>query len=698
VGELRHFKKRPTESASSYISRFTDLLSQLSNQGENYSQMTANSFLLDGLDEGYQRFLGDVTRKAGQMTQKEVAREILAAEGLTQPQQPNLSAETALAANLARQTYSQPQQFRPQAAATNFQQIQSRPQNNDFQQNNSSWGCCSYCGADNHYVNGCRKKRIENPHQYFASSNRPQGQFGYGGRGQGAGAQGGARGSGASGGWAPAGGSNGQNSNNFQGGPTQGNFQGGSRGGNFQGGPRGGFANTAVVEIGQHVDVTTGSAEQAQVSSSTVPYFTWIFDSGATNHMTSESKWLSNLVSIKPKCITLGNGTQLLCTQSGTAKVLFQSSSSPLLWILHNVLYIPDLKFNLLSFKRLTEAGVLTLFEETDVVLLRRGGVVLGRFPSDDDQLYTTTAGSATDDKAGTALTIRANPVDSDRWHARCGHVNVIRLRFLTANKIVNGLPNLVLPDNHQCDSCALGKITRASFTHGPWKRSERPLGRIHADLMDSGLLSTSGARYVFVLTDDFSRYTTTYFLKHKSDAFKYFQIYHREMERQLDKKIQKLKTDNGGEFTSNEFTAYLQHHGIRHELTVPYTPEQNGVVERANRTLTEISRTITLAAKHPDYLWAEAFATATYLKNRLLKGSEDGRSPLEAFFGNKPYLGNLRIWGSQAVVLKNKLDGKMFAKGKRCIFVGYSWTRPAWRFFDLTTKEITESCNARFF
>ena len=120
-------------------------------------------------------------------------------------------------------------------------------------------------------------------------------------------------------------------------------------------------------------------------------------------------------------------------------------------------------------------------------------------------------------------------------------------------------------------------------------------------------------------------------------------------VEKSTGRKLKAIRTDNGGEFTSKEFEAHLTREGVRHELTVPKTPEQNGVAERMNRTLVETARSMLIHANLPHRFWAEALSTATYLRNRsstkavcgilLMKpGQEKNRELMDfEFSGGKP-------------------------------------------------------------
>jgi len=127
---------------------------------------------------------------------------------------------------------------------------------------------------------------------------------------------------------------------------------------------------------------------------------------------------------------------------------------------------------------------------------------------------------------------------------------------------------------------------------------------------------SFGGSYYFITFTDDYSRYCRTYFLKSKSEALEKFKYFKVSMETESGMKIKALRADRGGEYLSHEFTSFLKRYGIQSELTAAYSPQQNGVSERLNRTLVEAARSMFSRAGLSNAYWAEAIATATYLRN----------------------------------------------------------------------------------
>ena len=153
----------------------------------------------------------------------------------------------------------------------------------------------------------------------------------------------------------------------------------------------------------------------------------------------------------------------------------------------------------------------------------------------------------------------------------------------------------------------------------------------------------------------------------------KCFQEWKAMVEKSSGHQVKTLRSDNGGEYLSDEFQAYLKKEGIEHELTVPRTPEQNGVAERMNRTLVEAVRSMLTGAHLPPQFWAEALATAVYLRNRSLTKSLKNLTPFEAWTGRKPSVNHLKVFSciAYAHIAKEEIK-KLDVKAKKCILLGY--------------------------
>lgn len=156
---------------------------------------------------------------------------------------------------------------------------------------------------------------------------------------------------------------------------------------------------------------------------------------------------------------------------------------------------------------------------------------------------------------------------------------------------MVEGLPILNRVEE-VCDGCALGKHQRQSFPQVAGYRAKKHLDLLHIDLCGQIRPKTVGGKHYFLLVvDDYNRYMWLELLESKDEAYKCFRKIKASAETESGVKLRAFRSDRGGEFNSLEFKEYCEDQGIKHFTTTPYTPQQNGVVERRNRTVVEMAR-----------------------------------------------------------------------------------------------------------
>ena len=161
-------------------------------------------------------------------------------------------------------------------------------------------------------------------------------------------------------------------------------------------------------------------------------------------------------------------------------------------------------------------------------------------------------------------------------------------------------------------------------------------------------------------------------------------------MERSTNQKLKALRTGSGGEYMSTEFQTYLKKEGVRHELTVPKTPEQNGVAERMNRTLVKGVRAMLADARVPHRFWAEALSTAVYLRDRSPAMAVKGMTPFEAWAGKKPNVRHLRAFGCSTYAHVAKDDRKKLdVKSRKCILLDYGTQTKGYWLYDLNQAKV---------
>ncbi|KAI5330256.1 hypothetical protein L3X38_029654 [Prunus dulcis] len=281
----------------------------------------------------------------------------------------------------------------------------------------------------------------------------------------------------------------------------------------------------------------------------------WYVDSGCNNHMTGDERLLIDIrrdVTSKVKMGTeetvqvAGKGTLVIETKTGRKHI-------------QEVMLVPGLEENLLSVGQMMEHGCfsLTMVPATQLVL-------------------------------GASVTHSLQT-----WHKRLGHLNDQSIKMLANQDMVHGLPSLE-KDFAVCEGCKRGKQHRDSFPAESTWRAQSPLELVHTDICGPmQIASMSENRYFLLFIDDYTRMVWVYFLRNKSNAFECFKKFKAMTELQSGHKVKSLRSDRGGEFMSNEFLTYCSEAGIQRQLTVAYSPQQNGVAERKNRTVIEMAKSM---------------------------------------------------------------------------------------------------------
>ncbi|GKA58074.1 retrovirus-related pol polyprotein from transposon TNT 1-94 [Tanacetum coccineum] len=214
-----------------------------------------------------------------------------------------------------------------------------------------------------------------------------------------------------------------------------------------------------------------------------------------------------------------------------------------------------------------------------------------------------------------------------------------------------------------------------------------------------SAVQSYEGNFYTLVIVDDYSRYTWTRFLKHKNEAFDHFEILSKKIQVQKGCPIISIHTDHGREFDNEvQFGAFCDANGITHNFSAPRTPQSNGVVERKNQTLQEMSRTMLNEQSIPQKFWCNAVDTSTHILNRILIRPFLGKTPYELFKGKNPSLEYFKVFGSKCFILNTKdYLTKFDHKSTEGIFLGYSPNSKAYIILNKETMRIEESLNVKF-
>jgi transposase InsO family protein len=198
-------------------------------------------------------------------------------------------------------------------------------------------------------------------------------------------------------------------------------------------------------------------------------------------------------------------------------------------------------------------------------------------------------------------------------WHRRLAHVGMKNLHKLLKGEHILGLTNVHFEKDRVCSACQAGKQVGTHHPHKNIMTTDRPLELLHMDLFGPiAYISIGGSKYCLVIVDDYSRFTWVFFLQEKSQTQETLKGFLRRAQNEFGLRIKKIRSDNGTEFKNSQIEGFLEDEGIKHEFSSPYTPQQNGVVERKNRTLLDMARTMLDEYKTLDRFWAEAINTAS--------------------------------------------------------------------------------------
>ncbi len=433
----------------------------------------------------------------------------------------------------------------------------------------------------------------------------------------------------------------------------------------------------------------------------------WYIDSGCSNDMTYDKDLFSSYSSSSNSSVELGNNNVANICGSGTVEITLFVNQKPMKCRLANVLHVQDLGYQLLSVTTLDKSGLKISFssgrcqiESYDLVLAT--GSMIGN-------LYRLDCVSNTTNQALLCKNL-------ELWHRRLGQVNPSLITEMSKMNIARGLGEINRSEHFQCSDCVFGKSHRSPIPKKSSSGTSQLLELVHSDV--NGPLevpSLGGSRYFVTFIDDFSKWTFVYTMKQKSETFSCFKKFHKLAERQTGlrlskvnvinrtnlppEKLKALRTDNGGEYLSNEFEEYLREHGIQHQFTVAYTPQQNGVAERMNRTVMDLVRSMLQSSKLPKEFWAEAVAAAVYIRNRVPSRSlPAGETPYHHWMGKPPNLSHIRVFGCKCWFVIPKIHAnKLDPRCKSGIMIGYSTQSKGYKIWDLESKSIIISRDVRF-
>jgi hypothetical protein len=429
-------------------------------------------------------------------------------------------------------------------------------------------------------------------------------------------------------------------------------------------------------------------------------YYDWLGDSASTSHVANRRDAFK---SFQPLADTIVSGVGDKKTKAkgrGTVELKSSFKGRKYTLELQNVLYIPTNRNNLISLGRWDKAGGSYKGGGGLLTLITRSGTPVGQGIQVENNLYKMNVELCEPaikftEEISPQCFITSEPAQNwETWHKRFGHIGYDALQNMLDNNMVNGFNVDTHTPKPDCIACTEAKQTVEPF--GKHTDKETELGDLtHIDLWGKyGIMSINGNQYFLLMVDDASRYNTTEFIKDKKAAAQKVCEYLAKLISH-GKKPKAVRLDRGKKFL--DITKWCQEHGIEIQKTAQYSPSQNGVAERMNRTLVEIARAIIRGL--PEFLWEYAIDHASYLRNRASTKSLKGQTPYEKWFHKKPNIAHLREFGTPVWVLLQGLNKprKMEPKSRRRIFVGYDDGSKAIKYYNAETRKVLTSRNIRF-
>ncbi|MBW0555354.1 hypothetical protein O181_095069 [Austropuccinia psidii MF-1] len=395
-----------------------------------------------------------------------------------------------------------------------------------------------------------------------------------------------------------------------------------------------------------------------------------ILDSGATDSMFNHMAYFTEFKD-STRAILLVNGSQITAKGIGTVKIELPHSYLEI----KETLYCPDLSNCLLSMGSLLKNHyVLQPLNGNSFKITNRsnrtilegdyssGALIVKQFQSSSTSYVNTTP-----NKLVTLHRSSGHP-SFDYFMKMYPHLNVQPFSCLT------------------CDLC---KMTKKPFS-GHFPPATAKGETLHLDLCGPITLpSESGAKYFLRIVDSFSRYVWVVFLQQKSKAKEKIKNLILKIHQTPLSKVSNVVSDNGSEFKKQDLLTFFQKEGITHLTTSPYTPEQNPVAERGNRTTMNKARCLLKDSGLPLSYWAEAVNTAVYLENLTPNSSIDFEKPFRKWHCREPSLKYLHPFGCLGIYYNNYINGKFSDRGVKGVFLGYGEGHRSFRILDVEKEVI---------
>ena len=406
----------------------------------------------------------------------------------------------------------------------------------------------------------------------------------------------------------------------------------------------------------------------------------WILDSGATDHIVANVASLLNPKRLDSS-LHLPNGDTVPITHIGNVQLTTDIT-------LKDALCVPSFHCNLVSISKLTADSCMSIvFSNSKCVLQdpsQKRSVEIGSISAGLYNLQSV--------QAFTARLNKSPSVEAQIWHNRMGH---------PAATVINKMSVMTPVEStlfSTCDVCLQSKQHRLPFPVSE-SHTYQLFDLVHCDLWGPYKECTHGKCTLFLtIVEEYSKCTWVYLLNNKGQVSSVIEQFLQLIHTQFKTSVKCVRSDNGTEFTNQTLQQLFANKGIIHQTTCPYTPQQNGVVERKHQHLLNVARSLRLQAHLPKSLWGDCVLTAAHLINMLPVQQLNYRSPYEMLYKKLPDYQSLKVFGCLCYIADvSSVPDKLNPRGLKCVFLGYPFGKKGYRVLHLDTRKCYYSRDVIF-
>lgn len=438
-------------------------------------------------------------------------------------------------------------------------------------------------------------------------------------------------------------------------------------------------------------------SENCDLTTATWSHDVWIADSGASSHIANRREMFAKFT---PSNGILNVAGGLTTKIEGTGELLMQGmiDGKPKEFKLLNVLYVPTNKQCLISCSKLDKAGGRLTYGDKSCQFYNKNGNLIAKGILEGNLYKVDVKALIKNENFANLAT--AQVFSWNQAHRLLGHISLTSLKLLFKKDHVKGIKineNEPVPKELSCESCIAAKSHRLPFPLKATKRSKKFGDLTHTDVWGSPHVKQTpgGNQYFILFIDDYTRFVTVKLIKDKSCVKQQIMNYCNFVHTHYNRWPKEIKADNAAEYEGTR--DWLEKYGIELKTSAPYSPQQNGVSERMNRTLLDLARAMRIERKLPESLWGEAVLHAAWIRNRCPTDALDGSTPLKLMTGVQPDLSDIREFGEKVYVLEEIPKPKIEPKARKVIFTGFEDGPKAIRYYDENSRKIRVSRNFKF-